>query len=168
MNTTLLVIHVIGSILFIGPVTLATSLYPRFAPLAPPAITPAASTPAASTPPASTPTANTQASGAPAVAGLLHRVTRVYGVIGMAVPALGFALAARMGILGDPWVVASMILTALAAGLLACVIYPLQRSTMEGGTTPPQLLQLRVSAGTFALLWAIVVVLMIVRPGASS
>lgn len=157
MNTALLVAHVIGSILFVGPVTLATSLYPTFVTASPRAITNTAQAGHTDTLPKKT----------EQVRIVLHRVTRVYGVIGMLVPALGFVLAARMGILADAWVIASMILTALAAILLAFVVYPLQRRTFDGPITARDQLQLRLASGGFALLWAIVVTLMIMRPGAS-
>ncbi|WP_449276605.1 hypothetical protein [Leucobacter sp. GX24907] len=157
MNSILLIAHVIGSILLIGPVTLATSLFPRYAQHAPVHQREAVAGESSARSESATP-----------VGVLLHRVTRVYGAIGLLVPAIGFALAARMGILGDAWVIASMTLTAVAAGLLALLIYPLQRQSFEAGLSAADLLRLRLASGGFAVLWAVVVALMILRPGASA
>lgn len=149
MNSTLLVLHVVGSIVLVGPITLATSLFPKYAAVGP-------------QPPGNA------VSPTNAIAVLLHRVTRVYGALGLLVPALGFALAARMEILNDAWIIASMILTAVAAALLALVITPLQRDSFDEALTAHRVFRLRLASGLFALLWAIVVALMILRPGASA
>ena len=52
---------------------------------------------------------------------LLHRISRVYAVLGLSVPVLGVALATRLHVLGDVWLVASIVLTVAAAALLATI-----------------------------------------------
>ncbi len=57
-------------------------------------------------------------------------------------------------------------LTAVAAALLAFTILPAQRSIVGGATGNPG--RLGMFTGVFNLLWAVVVVLMIVRPGSTT
>lgn len=139
MNTVLLCIHILGAILLVGPVTVASSLFPRFV--------------------------TTEDVDLP-VSRLLHRITRVYGIVAVLVPLAGLTLASRLGVLGDAWVIASMTLTAVAALLLIAAIYPGQRTALQE-PDPDRLGALRAATGAFALCWAVVVVLMIVRPGSS-
>lgn len=74
--------------------------------------------------------------------------------------------------LTDAWLIASIILTAIAAALLALAILPGQRKLLAlapGGDVPASAVaRLAGLTGTFNLLWAIVVVLMIVRPGSTT
>ena len=138
MEALLLSVHVIAGILFVGPVAVSTSLFPRYAP------------------------------DAGEVARVLHRVTRVYGLLAVIVPVVGLALAAAQGRTTEVWVLVAMLLTAIAGGLLALQIAPRQREALAapaGGVTG--LRQLGMLTGVFNLLWAVVVVLMIVRPGSS-
>lgn len=141
MNKVLLSIHVLAAIILIGPVTVAASLFPRYA--------------------------RTREGG---VLKALHRVSSGYSVAGLAVPVFGIALAAQMGVLGDAWLVISLVLTVAAGVLLATVIVPGQRRVLaaiehdEQPTGP----NLGMVTGFFALLWAVVVVLMIVRPGSTT
>jgi hypothetical protein len=109
---------------------------------------------------------------------LLHRISRVYSVLGLAVPVLGLALATRMDVLGDVWLLASIVLTVAAAVLLAAVVLPAQHRAMALLDCRPGALaverwmagakRLSMSSGIFALLWAVVVVLMVVRPGSTT
>lgn len=147
MENILLAAHVLAGILFVGPVAVTTSLFPRFA------------APAAA--------AGADAVAPPAVATLLHRVTRVYGILALVVPLIGLALAALQGRLGEIWITIAMVLTAVAGGLLALRIVPAQRDALAGGLDPRGLRAMRMLTGVFNLLWAAVVVLMIVRPGAA-
>jgi len=138
MEALLLSVHVIAGILFVGPVAVSTSLFPRYAP------------------------------DAGEVARVLHRITRVYGLLAVIVPVVGLALAAAQGRTTEVWVLVAMLLTAIAGGLLALQIAPRQREALAataGGVTG--LRQLGMLTGVFNLLWAVVVVLMIVRPGSS-
>lgn len=158
MNNVILIAHVIGAIVLIGPLTAAASIFPRH-------VTVRTS---GATEPEGPGDASGVAAQNPALLSALHRLTRVYSTLGAVVPALGIILAARMGILGDGWVIASMTLTVLAALILAFAVVPLQRRALEGAVERPALLKLRASAGAFAVLWAVVVALMILRPGASA
>ena len=105
---------------------------------------------------------------------LLHRISRVYAVLGLSVPVLGVALGARLGVLGDVWLLASVLLTAAAVLLLALVILPGQNRVMaligsaEGVATWTGASRLAMASGVFSLLWAVVVVLMVVRPGSTT
>lgn len=147
MEQTLLAVHVLAGILFVGPVAVATSLFPRFA------------------------LAHGRTGDAGArlpVARLLHRITRVYGLLALVVPLVGLALAAVQGRLAEIWVVLAMVLTAVAGALLALRISPAQRDVLGAESGDAALRRLRMTTGVFNLLWATVVVLMIVRPGSAS
>lgn len=142
MTAVLLAVHVLAGIVFVGPVTVAASLFPRYA-----------------------------REGSVGVVAALHRISRVYAVLGLAVPVFGIATAAQLGVLGDTWLIVSMAMTLAAALLLGLVILPAQAAVVaglhEGGapTVPPRL---SMTTGVFALIWAVVVVLMIVRPGSTT
>lgn len=87
----------------------------------------------------------------------------------------GIATASVMGVLGDYWIWISMALTVVGAALLAWAVVPAQRRIMDLLATPdgsgsvlPLLPRLGMVTGTFGMVWAIIVVLMIVRPGSST
>jgi zinc transporter ZupT len=101
------------------------------------------------------------------VARALYRVTRTYGVLALVVPLIGLVLAAVQGRLGEIWITLAMVLTAVAGGLLALRIVPLQKEAIDAPDEGMRLRTLGALTGVFNLLWATVVVLMIVRPGAS-
>ncbi|MFE6714152.1 hypothetical protein [Streptomyces sp. NPDC057695] len=158
MTKFLLSVHVLAAILAIGPITVAASMFPRFV---------------------RTPDAD--GDGPPGqnvrTAGLLHRVCRGYTVLGAAVPVFGVATGARLGVLTDAWLLASIVLTAAAAALLLFVILPGQERLLQpaAGVVPGSVEARRAGAarlamvtGVFNLLWAVVVVLMIVRPGSTT
>ena len=149
MTAFLLSVHVLAAIVFIGPMTVAVSLFPRYAREA---VRSGAST------------------GLPAVH-LLHRITRVYAVLALAVPVFGISTALALDVLTDAWVLVSMALTALAGLLLALVVLPRQaavRAELDRGAGGVDVRALAMGAGLFNLLWATVVVLMIVRPGSTT
>jgi rhodanese-related sulfurtransferase len=82
MESLLLAVHVVAGILFVGPVAVAASLFPRYVPV--------------------------KAGGAPSdshdgTARLLHRITRGYGAVAIVVPVLGLVLALVQGRLGGTW-----------------------------------------------------------------
>lgn len=135
MNSVLLSAHVLAAILAVGPIAVAASMFPRYA--------------------------RTAESVA---ASVLHRICRVYAAVGLAVPVLGFATAASMGVLTDAWVLVSIALTAAAAVVLIAFVLPAQRAVLDGMTVT----SLAMTTGIFNLLWVIVTVLMIVRPGSST
>ncbi|NEB19922.1 hypothetical protein [Streptomyces coelicoflavus] len=159
MTKFLLSLHVLAAILAVGPVTVAASMFPAAVRRVPVAVT----------------------AGGGDGAGvwdvgtvrLLHRICRVYAGLGIAVPVLGFATAASMGVLGDAWLVASITLTAVAAGLLAAFVLPRQEELLEQLTDRQPVeraltARLAMFTGVFNLLWATVTVLMIVRPGSTT
>jgi hypothetical protein len=99
----------------------------------------------------------------------LGRISRVYGGLAILVPALGLITALRLDVLTDAWVLLSIALTALAAVLLVAVILPTQSAVAsDPGSQRMQLAKLRGVSGAFAVLWAVVVVLMIYRPGSTT
>ena len=201
VTKVLLTIHVLAAIIAIGPVTVAASMFPgavRRADL---------------------PTLR-----------ILHRICRVYAVLGVLVPVFGLATATSLGVLGDAWLLTSIALTLVAAGLLVFVVLPGQSAALTSlspapavatvassvqaplsagsaqaplsagsahpADTPPAArstgpadallgagdsagarfgagvaggaARLGMATGIFNLLWAVVVVLMIVRPGSTT
>ncbi|MFF9757320.1 hypothetical protein ACF1FC_31900 [Streptomyces sp. NPDC014344] len=155
MTKLLLSLHVLAAIVAVGPVTVAASMFP-------PAVRRAA--PADGSGPGA---------GTAGAVRLLHRICRVYAGFGVLVPVLGLATALAMGVLGDAWLVASVLLTAVAAGTLIALVLPRQeelvaqvteRRPVERRSTA----QLAMVTGVFNLLWATVTVLMIVRPGSTT
>ncbi len=157
MSKFLLIVHVLAAIVAIGPVTVAASMFPPAArrALADPADLDAVSS-----------------------VRLLHRICRVYSLIALAVPVFGFGTASSMGVLGSPWLIASIVLTACAAGTLVAFVLPRQGAILagvEGGATGPGAAavsgvtaRLAMFTGVFNLLWALVTVLMIIRPGSTT
>jgi hypothetical protein len=179
VESFLLAVHVLAGILFVGPVAVTTSLFPRFVPVRTADGGPAAAgardaTRVRDATGARDATGVRDALGPPAeserhraVAQLLHQVTRRYGMLALAVPVIGLVLAGVQGRLGEIWIVLAMVLTALAGGLLALRIAPVQRDALETPGDRGALRGLMMTTGVFNLIWAVVVVLMIVRPGAS-
>ncbi|MEU6108644.1 hypothetical protein ABZ853_09630 [Streptomyces albidoflavus] len=147
MAKLFLSLHVLAAILAIGPITVAASMFPRLARTAPTPDTPA----------------------------LLHKICRSYAYVGAAVPVLGIATGAALGVLSDAWLVVSIVLTGVAAGVLVAVILPGQAELLEGGEGAvageerrSAGARLAMTTGVFNLLWTAVVVLMIVRPGSTT
>jgi hypothetical protein len=135
VTKALLAIHVIVAIIAFGPMTVAASMFPALARRSLDA------------------------------ARLLHRICRVYAYVGIAVPFFGLATAGAMHVIGSPWLIASMILTAAAATVMTTLILPRQKRVL--GTTGPDRV-LPMYTGLFNLLWVAVTVLMIVRPGSTT
>ncbi|WP_029114215.1 hypothetical protein [Mycobacterium sp. URHB0044] len=98
------------------------------------------------------------------VAAVLHRICMTYAAVGLAVPLLGVATAMAMGVLTDTWVLVSIGLTVVAAGILVAAILPAQRAVLDGASAG----RLAMATGIFNLLWVAVTILMIVRPGSST
>ncbi|MDX3226155.1 hypothetical protein [Streptomyces sp. ME19-01-6] len=166
MTKLLLSVHVLAAILAIGPIAVAASLFPRFA-RGPgrehlPAIAGGDQEPGGRK--------------SSAIAAFLHRVCRGYAVVGLAVPVFGLATGAQLGVLGDAWLITSIALTAIAAALLALAILPTQQrllappddAAVTENTRAAAAARLAMTTGIFNLLWAIVVILMIVRPGSTT
>ncbi|MDT5279454.1 MAG: hypothetical protein QOJ20_649 [Mycobacterium sp.] len=136
MSAILLSAHIIVAILAVGPITVAASMFPRYAP---------------------------DESARP-VANVLYRICQTYAVVGVAVPLLGIATAISMGVLTQAWVLVSIALTAVAAAVLVVSILPDQRAALNGTVVT----RLAMTTGIFNLLWVVVTVLMIVRPGSTT
>lgn len=168
MTKFLLSLHVVAAVVAIGPVTVAASMFPRY-------VRAAFADPSDRQP--------------VTVLATLHRICRVYALVGIAVPVFGFATAVSLDVLGDAWLIASVVLTAVAAVVLAVAVLPGQRGAIElvdglvaglGEAAGPGALatqpstgrrlsaRLGMTAGIFSLLWTVVVVLMIVRPGSTT
>ncbi|WP_329075052.1 DUF2269 family protein [Streptomyces niveus] len=162
MTKLLLSIHVLASILVVGPIAVAASMFPRYA----------------------RQTAGEDGHSVGATV-LLHRICSGYAIVGVAVPVFGIATGAQLGVLTDAWLVTSIVLTTIAAGILALAILPGQESMIEsaaaaadgtgtgtgtgdGADTKRAAARLAGLTGVFNLLWAVVVVLMIVRPGSTT
>ncbi|WP_106329926.1 hypothetical protein [Actinoplanes italicus] len=135
MTKLLLSLHVLAAIIAIGPVTVAASMFPAVA----------------------------RRSDRSRLT-LLHRICRVYSLVGVAVPVFGLATASSLGVLGDAWLITSIGLTGAAALILALVILPGQERVLAGEAVT----RLGMVTGIFNLLWATVTVLMIVRPGSTT
>lgn len=155
MTKVLLSVHVLVAILAIGPIAVAASMFPRYA--------------------RQLSEGEDEAGRAAGVAAVLHRICRGYALFGIAVPVFGFATAAGLGVLTDVWLVISIALTAVAAAVLAMAILPGQQRVMAsaGGSAaadapPPPASRLAMLTGVFNLLWTVVVILMIVRPGSTT
>jgi hypothetical protein len=110
---------------------------------------------------------------AAAVLGSLHRICRVYAAVGIVVPVFGLATASSLGVLGDAWLLGAMVLTAAAAGVLGLLVLPGQGrilGPLQAGTgvEARAVTRLAMTTGVFNLLWVVVTVLMIVRPGSTT
>lgn len=146
MHQLLLSVHVLTAIIFVGGSAVATSLFPRYAP--------------------STAAAGPASERSPAVAAVLHRITGTYARLALIVPVVGMILAVLQGRLGEIWITAAIILTGCAAAIIMMIIHPMQREAMAVPDDGTRLRTLGMLAGLYNMLWLIVVVLMIVRPGA--
>jgi uncharacterized membrane protein len=143
----LLAVHVLAAIVAVGPVTVATSMFP-------PAARHALAAPD-----------DTRAAG---TVRLLHRICRVYAAVGIAVPVFGFFTASAMGVMGEAWLIVATVLTFLAAIVLVVLVLPRQETLVEGTGSRESTVRLAMFTGIFNLLWAVVTVLMIVRPGSTT
>ncbi|MFC5835255.1 hypothetical protein [Nonomuraea insulae] len=142
MTKLFLSVHVLAAIVAVGPVTVAASMFP----------------------------ATLRRAGHDSLTTLrmLHRICRVYSAVGIAVPVFGFATASSLGVLGDTWLIASIILTAAAAAILGLLILPAQDTALATAPDPGPAGRLAMLTGVFNLLWATVTVLMIIRPGSTT
>lgn len=140
MTLLLLVVHIGAAILFIGPTTLATSAFARYA-----------------------------APSTRDVAAALHHVSRSYGTASLVVPAAGFALAAQRNVVTQGWLLLSAALFVVALGLLGGVVIPAQSralDSLEQGSDVPGAVRtrLRAGAGLYATTWVAILILMVVKP----
>jgi uncharacterized membrane protein len=154
VKAVLLSAHVLAAIVLLGPIAVAASAFPRYARAV---------------------AAGPDPAGDRAVAGVLHRITRGYAIPALAVPVLGIGVGSALGVLGQAWVLVSMALTAIAGVLLVAIVLPGQRRVLDGldraqpGTRAVAALpRLAMVTGLFNAAWALVVVLMILRPGSTT
>ncbi|MFC8224198.1 DUF2269 family protein [Streptomyces sp. NPDC057287] len=155
MTKLLLSIHVLAAIVAVGSITVAASMFPRYALRA---------------------LDGTEEDGRSAgVAALLHRICYGYSLAGIFVPVFGAATGAALGVLTDVWLIVSLVLTLIAAALLGFAVLPGQRRMLAEGedalteeAARPTATRLTMLTGIFNLIWAVVVVLMIVRPGSTT
>jgi hypothetical protein len=143
VTKVLLTLHIIAVIIAVGPVAVAASMFP-----------PAARKALASGNEADMATLR-----------LLNRICKVYALVSLAVPVLGFATAGILGVTGNLWIIVSIVLTGIAALVLGLLVLPYQQRVLDGTPTPPA--QLAMCTGVFNLLWAAVTVVMIFRPGST-
>ncbi|MEU6057449.1 hypothetical protein [Streptomyces sp. NPDC047097] len=161
MTKLLLSLHVVAAILAIGPVAVAASMFPAV-------LRRTASVPGPSgSAPVPAPSCAPSDDRMPTLR-LLHRICRVYTAVGATVPVFGFAVASALGVLGSPWLIASITLTFIAAALLWVLILPAQEAALEGSGPAGGASRLAMLTGLFNLLWTLVTVLMIVRPGSTT
>lgn len=114
----------------------------------------------------------------------------MYAVLGISVPVFGLGVALQLGVLTDAWLVVAIALTLVATAVLVLLVLPTQRSMLDVLDDPASPLaapdpmpekaervrgrwvastrRLASVSGIFALIWAVVVVLMIVRPGSTT
>jgi len=156
MTKFLLSVHVLAAIVAIGPVTVAASMFPAAARRA---------------------RAQTGTDRDLAVLRSLHRICRVYAAVGVVVPVFGLATASSLGVLGDAWLITSIALTAAAASVLVLLVLPRQARILASAAGPEPSgsvrderapARLAMYTGMFNVLWAVVTVLMIVRPGSTT
>lgn len=144
-----LVLHLISVIFVIGPLALATGATPRLA-----------------------------RQGAAGVSGLraVQRTTVRYAYASIVVPVLGTVLVAGGGLgelwgFGQLWVSASYVLYVVAVALTLLVAAPGQTviaDSLAAGRDPGSAVAKTAAAGGLAsLAWVAIVVLMVVKPGAS-
>ncbi|MEV6039521.1 hypothetical protein AB0L65_50935 [Nonomuraea sp. NPDC052116] len=159
LEHVLLSVHVLAGIVFVGGSAVATSLFPRYVPVASGGQGDGQGDGQGEPPPG--PGERNRS-----VAVALHRITGGYAAFGLIVPLAGIILASVQGRMGEIWITVSMILTAVAGALLATQIYPRQRAALSEPGDERPLRVMSMLAGFYNLAWAVVVVLMIVRPGA--
>jgi hypothetical protein len=133
----LLTLHIVAVIVAIGPVAVAASMFPPLA----------------------------RGEGNAASLRLLNRICKVYALVAVAVPVLGFATAGVLHVTGNLWIIASIVLTGIAALVLGLLVLPYQQRVLDGTPTPTA--RLAMHTGVFNLLWVAVTVVMIFRPGST-
>ncbi|MEU2078787.1 DUF2269 family protein [Streptomyces sp. NPDC013489] len=169
MTEFLLSVHVLVAIVTVGSITVAASMFPRIALRACGGSSGGGRTSSAA---GEEPDRRSEGTG---TAVLLHRVCTGYAVAGVVVPVFGIATGAQLGVLTDAWLIVSLVLTVAAAALLGLAVLPGQRRLLalaEGAAAEeearPVASRLSMTTGMFNVLWAVVVVLMIVRPGSTT
>ncbi len=141
---TLLILHVGTAIVFIGGLTVAASVFPRF-------VTIEAAAPYADT-------------GAHPAAIALHRITRFYGRLAIVPPLLGLALAMLLGRLDELWILLAIALVIIGGVVLTRAVIPQQERLLQN-PHPQGRRRAGAMAGMVNLIWFTVLILMITKPG---
>ncbi|MFB6622681.1 MULTISPECIES: hypothetical protein [unclassified Streptomyces] len=169
MTEFLLSVHVLVAIVTVGSITVAASMFPRIA------LRACGSGGGSGDGSSAAGEGRGGRSEGTGTAVLLHRVCTGYAVAGVVVPVFGIATGAQLGVLTDAWLIVSLVLTVAAAALLGLAVLPGQRRLLalaEGAAAEeearPVASRLSMTTGMFNVLWAVVVVLMIVRPGSTT
>ncbi|MGW8600722.1 hypothetical protein ACWGLB_17520 [Streptomyces sp. NPDC055893] len=169
MTEFLLSVHVLVAIVTVGSITVAASMFPRIA------LRACGSGGGSGDGSSAAGEGRGGQSEGTGTAVLLHRVCTGYAVAGVVVPVFGIATGAQLGVLTDAWLIVSLVLTVAAAALLGLAVLPGQRRLLalaEGAAAEeearPVASRLSMTTGMFNVLWAVVVVLMIVRPGSTT
>jgi hypothetical protein len=143
VNHVYLFVHVATAVVFIGAVTTAISLFPRYA------------------------TAEDAAQyldqGGHPAAVAMHRITQVYGLLALICPVAGLLLAINHHDLGKTWIWLSRVLVVAAWLLLLPKIIPQQEQMLREASAAARG-PASAFAGVFNLLWFIVLVLMYAKP----
>lgn len=158
VNTVLLILHVLTAVLFLGPVTVATSTFHSHA--------------------LKVREGGADATHAAGAAKLMHKITSVYGILSLLVPMLGVAIMfTDMGLyFRDGRYHLSIGLAVIAWALLFFVIIPKQRNMMGALGLKDEFeedqqayvindwkkakSQLSMAGGIFALLWVVMGIVM--------
>ncbi|RIX26399.1 hypothetical protein [Amnibacterium setariae] len=149
MGPVLLVVHVLAAVLFVGPAAVSASLFPAAVPLG--------------VGEARRPRDERRSADA---ARLLHRVSRVYGLLAVSVPVAGIVLGLLWGKFDEAWLVVALGLTVAAGVLLAVRIVPGQAAMLRRPPGRREVASAAALVGVFNLLWVVVLVLMVLQPGA--
>lgn len=146
MPYVLLVLHIATAIVFIGGVTVAASVFPRYA--------------------TAEAAAGHESAGGHPVAVAMHRITKVYGRLAAITPIVGLILAIVLGKVTEPWVLLSIGLVTLGGVVLVARIIPMQQQMLAKPPTDPQARGRAVGwAGLLNSIWLTILVLMITKPG---
>jgi len=146
MYYLLLIVHVATAIIFIGGVSVSTSLFPRYA--------------------TGEAAARYAEHGGNPAALAMHRITFFYGRLSLITPVVGLLLAFVVGRAGELWILLSILLVAAAGALLMLRIVPLQRAMLAAPPTDPRTRGRAMGyAGLLNLIWVAILVLMFVQPG---
>lgn len=139
VDQLLLWLHIGFAIFTIGPLTIAAMTTPRYI-----------------------------RSGDANVVRFLHRNTRLYGLLSLAVFALGAGQAARGDIFDEPWVSVSMTLFIVALVLIFAIVEPDQRRALkrmqESEEAAVQTGRIGAVAGVASALWLVILILMVWQP----
>lgn len=140
--TFVLVLHVAAAIFIIGPLTLSTSVSPRFV---------------------------RQGEKGLEMLRWLTRTTLIYGLGSLLVAVLGLAQVRDTFTFNQFWVSASLTLYVVALVLLFAIVYRDQRTAVRrlesGEQAPVQAGRILASSAVVAVIWLVIVFLMFYKPG---